>query len=378
MAGEPLTKPRLIFLATEDWFVRSHFLPLVRRAIADGYDVAVAARDSGALAGRADLRVIDTPFARGSMRPWDVARQVAHLRDLLAREQPDIVHAIALKPMALLAMSGYRDAGRVFALTGRGYLGVRRSVWTQLVSEQLRSALRDALRQPRTLLLVENTADRDWLAPNGEFNGQTLIMPGAGVDPDTYAPAPEPAPPPVVVGVAARLIWTKGVDLAVAAVRKLRAEGEQIVLRVAGDADPESPEAALAPEVAHWRALDGVEMLGRVGDVNAFWAGAHMACLPSRGGEGLPRSLLEAAACGRPLVTSDAPGCRDFVTPNVGVVAPRDDVEALAEALRRLARDGELRASLGAAARAKVVAGYTETHAADVAADAWRRVRRDE
>jgi len=374
LAGEALTKPRLLFFATEDWFVRSHFLPLVRRARAEGYDVAVLARSSGALAGESGVRVIDAPFARGSMQPWDLARQVAHLRELLARERPDIVHAIALKPSALLALSGYREGGRVLAVTGRGYLGVRRTMWTQVVNQELRSALRRALLQPRTLLLVENKADRDWLSRNGDLDAKTMIMPGAGVNPDAYTPAPEPTAGPIVVGVVARLIWTKGVDLAVAAVHRLRTQGEDIVLRIAGEADPESPEAVSAAEVERWRGLEGVEVLGRMEDVSAFWAGAHIACLPSRGGEGLPRSLLEAAACARPIVTSDAPGCGDFVTDEMGLVTPRENVPALAGALHRLAHDAGARASMGAAARAKVVAAHTEEHAAAVAAEAWRRL----
>ncbi len=374
MAGRALSTPRLLFLATEDWFVRSHFVPLLRRARDDGFDVVVAARSSGALAEMADVRVIDTPFARGSLRPWDVARQVTHLRALLAREQPDIVHAIALKPMALLALSGHRGAGLVFALTGRGYLGVRRSAWTSIVNSALRWALRRAVLGPRAVLLVENTEDRDWLSRDGDLDSRALVLPGAGVDPAAYTPAPEPMQGPIVVGVVARLIWTKGVDLAVAAVQRLRDEGEEIVLRIAGDIDAESPEAVPAAVVQGWRELAGVEVLGRVSDVNRFWAGAHIACLPSRGGEGLPRSLLEAAACGRPIVTTDAPGCLDFVTDDIGIVTPVNNVEALMHALQPLVHGRAMRASMGAAARAKVLAGYTEAHAAEVASQAWRRV----
>jgi glycosyltransferase involved in cell wall biosynthesis len=115
--------------------------------------------------------------------------------------------------------------------------------------------------------------------------------------------------------------------------------------------------------------------VGRVHDAAAFWRGVHVACLPSRGGEGLPRTLLEAAACGRPIVTSDAPGCADFVGGDaIGLVTPRDDVAALAAALQRLAFDAELRRRMGEAARAKVLAGYTEAHAAAVAARAWHAV----
>jgi hypothetical protein len=141
------------------------------------------------------------------MRPRELGRQIAHLRELLARERPDVVHAIALKPIALLAFSGYRDAGLVFALTGTR-LSRRTPLVQQAVSEWLRNAFRNALRRPRALLLVENTADRDWLSSKGDVDAQTLLMPGAGVNPDVYAPAPQPAQPPVVVGVVTRLIWT--------------------------------------------------------------------------------------------------------------------------------------------------------------------------
>lgn len=366
-----MSKPKLLFLATEDWFVRSHFLPLLRRARADGFDVVVAARSSGALT---DVRVIDTPFARGSMLPWQMARQVAHLRALLARERPHVVHAIALKPMALLALSGQSGAACVFALTGRGYLGVRRSPWVQIVNSGLRRSLRRALSQPRSVLLVENTEDRDWLSRDGDLDSRSLVMPGAGVDPAAYRPAPEPAQEPIVVGIVARLIWTKGVDLAVSAVQGLREQGEDIVVRIAGAVDAESPEAVPAAMIERWRSLVGVELLGRVNDVNGFWAGCHIACLPSRGGEGLPRSLLEAAACGRPIVTTDAPGCLDFVTDDIGIVAPAENADALMQAIQLLAHNAPLRASMGEGGRAKVIAAHTEDHAADVAAQAWRRV----
>ncbi len=366
-----MSKPKILFLATEDWFVHSHFLPLLRRAQADGFEVVVAARDSGALAAVTDVRVIDTPFARGSMRPWHIARQIAHLRDLLAREAPSVVHAIALKPMVLLALSRHREAGAVFALTGRGYLGVRRSLWTLFVNDWLRSIVRAALRQPRAILLVENTVDRDWLG--ADLEAQTLIMPGAGVDLAAFTPTRPPDTGPVVIGVVARLIWTKGIDLPVEAVQRLRERGEDVVLRIAGDVDRESPEAVSVAEIDRWRGIAGVEVLGRVDDVSVFWGRAHIACLPSRGGEGLPRSLLEAAACARPIVTTDAPGCRDFVSADIGFVTPRDDVTTLTETLRRLVRDRVLRETMGAAARAKVVAGYTEAHAAEIASRAWAR-----
>src|SRR5262249_51494740 len=142
---------------------------------------------------------------------------------------------------------------------------------------------------------------------------RVALMPGAGVNTDVFTPQPPPADEPIVVGVVARLIRSKGIDLAVEAVKRLRATGMNIVLRIAGGVEAQNPEHVSDGEIAAWRATGGVELLDRISDVPAFWAGVHIACLPSRGGEGLPRSLLEAAACGRPIVTTDVPGCRDFI-----------------------------------------------------------------
>lgn len=370
-----MSKPKLLFLVTEDWFLRSHFLPLVRRAIADGFECVVAARDTGALKDVAGVRLIDMPFARGSMRPWELGRQVARLRALIAEEQPALIHAIALKPIALLALARVREVARVFAVTGRGYLAVGRAPWTALVRWRLRRSLRWEMRAPRTVLLVENMGDAGWVAGAEPLAPEQIVrISGAGVDIAAFTPAPEPATGPIVVGLVARLIFSKGVDLAVAAVQHLRREGLDIVLRVAGDVDPQNPERVRAEQIAQWRATEGVELLGRVTDINAFWGNAQIACLPSRGGEGLPRSLLEAAAAGRAIVTTDVPGCADFVVNNeIGLVVAPNDVIALANALRALVHDAAKRRAMGAAGRVHVEQGYTEQRAGDAAALAWRR-----
>ncbi len=364
---------KLLFLATEDWFVRSHFLPLVRRAREEGYDVAVAARNSGAdLDG---VRLIDMPFARGSLQLGDLAREVAGVRTLIAREKPDLVHAIALKPIALSLLAGV-SAPRVFAVTGRGYLGARRARWTGFTSAALAAAVRNAVARDAAMLLVENASDRAWVEGGRALaDARVIQMPGAGVDTQLYAAVAEPDAGPIIVGVAARLVRSKGVDLAVEAVKALRGAGLDIVLRIAGAPDSDNPGTVSTEELARWRQSEGVELLGRVGDINGFWARAHIACLPSRGGEGLPRSLLEAAACGRPIVTTAIPGCADFATPEIGLTCPPEDPEALAEALRQLATQQDRRQAMGAAARRKVIAGYTEQHAAECAARAWRLVR---
>ncbi len=366
---------KLLFLATEDWFVRSHFMPLVRRALSEGYEVSVAARLSGAdLEG---ARPIEMPFARGSLDAGSIARETLAVRALMKRERPDIMHAIALQPIALSLLAGAHGAARILAVTGRGYLGVRGAAWTKFALDRLAGRVRRAIADGGALLLVENEADRRWIEAGAPLpDARVLLMPGAGVDAEKFKPAAaEPSGGPIRIGIASRLVWSKGVDIAVEALRRLRSAGRDLELHIAGGADRGNPEHVADSELERWAATPGIVMHGPVQDVAAFWAGVHLACFPSRGGEGLPRSLLEAAACGRALVASDTPGCADFVRAgDAGLLVPCEDPGVLAEALARLADDAALRARLGAAAHALVLARYTEVHAASCAAEAWARL----
>jgi glycosyltransferase involved in cell wall biosynthesis len=369
--GEKMSRT-LLFLATEDWFVRSHFAHLLQRAREEGYDVTVAARMSGALDG-AGVRLIDLPIQRAStLSMW---REAEAVRDLIQREAPSLVHAIALRPIAALLLAPTRPT--VFAVTGRGYLSVQPSPIAQTTLILMAAGLRDRIKSGAGALLVENEADIAWVRGSGATlpAERVVLSPGAGVDVAQYDAAPEP-PEPIVVGIAARLVRSKGIDVAVSAISQLRQRGLNVRLRVAGAPDAGNPDCVSEDEIARWRAQDGVELLGRVADINAFWAGAHIACLASRGGEGLPRSLLEAAACGRPIATTDTPGCADFVQRGaIGLVAQPNDAEALGNALRQLAEDSVLRGRLGAAARKQVEAHYTLAHAGDAAARAWASLR---
>lgn len=364
-----MSRPKLLFLATEDWFVRSHFEHLVHRARNEGYDVAVAARMSGALAHLSGVRLIDLPVARSS--GFQLLRESDAVRALLRQERPALAHAIALRPIAALLLAP--PAPSVFAVTGRGYLSLQRSAWAQTTLALVAGQLRKRILDGAGVLLVENESDQAWVRGPGPALPQerVVLMPGAGVDVARYD-VRSPRTGPIVVGVAARLVRSKGVDIAVRAIAQLRAQGLDITLRIAGAPDSGNPDRVSQAELDRWRAQPGVELLGHVGDINAFWGDAHIACLPSRGGEGLPRALLEAAACGRPIVTTRTPGCADFVGNEIGLVVEPEDPTALAQALARLAQDAPARQRLGAAARAQVEARHTLRHAADAAARAWR------
>lgn len=268
------------------------------------------------------------------------------------------------------AMAGI--PARVYALTGLGLVGARADRIGRVARLGLKALIRGPLASARTRFLFENPDDALALGLDPSERSVTVIG-GAGVALAAFAPQPMPPAPPLKVAVVARMLWSKGVDVAVEATRLARSRGAAVELALYGAPDPSNRRSIDAATLRDW-SRDGVAWHGPTEDVAAIWAGHHVACLPSRGGEGLPRTLLEAGACGRALVTTDVPGCRSLVRDGIeGLLVPPGDAPALADALVRLCNDPVEVATFGAAARARIEAGgFTEAAVTDRVCAVWR------
>jgi glycosyltransferase involved in cell wall biosynthesis len=360
-----MARPRLLFVATEDWFFASHFLPMARAARELDFDVAVIARERQhrRIIEATGARLIALEAERGSLDPRALFRQVGALRRLIEAEQPHILHCIALKPIALAGLAG-RLAGverRVYALTGLGLLGARQGLVAGAARLAASLWLRGVIDGPQVRFLFENPDDPVTLGLDPLDAGKVAIVGGAGVDPLILMPEPMPATPPLKVALVARMLWSKGVDLAVEAIRLARAEGARVELTIYGAPDPSNPKAIPEDTLKQWASRPGVTWAGPTRDIEGVWRNHHLCILPSRGGEGLPRTILEAAACGRPILTTDVPGCRSFVRDGQdGLVVPVDDAAALAQALITLARAPALAERMGVSARGRLIDGHTE------------------
>jgi len=197
---------------------------------------------------------------------------------------------------------------------------------------------------------VQNPDDRDLLGEIGVKPDHIVVIPGSGIDADRFRPIPEPDGP-VTFAFVGRMLDDKGVRNLIAAFRMLRETNRDCRLLLAGSPDPANPASIPQLEIAAWGREPGVTWLGEVADIAGLWQRAHVAVLPSRR-EGLPKSLLEAAACGRPLIATDVPGCREIaIHEKTGLLVPVDDPTALAAAMERLARSSQQRIRLGVAAR---------------------------
>jgi glycosyltransferase involved in cell wall biosynthesis len=247
----------------------------------------------------------------------------------------------------------------VLAPVGLGHLWIDDGIKERIARAFARLVVGRWLRRPGTRYLFENTDDP------GEFGldaqAPVTIVPGAGVDPDEFPQTAEPPAPPLKVAVVARMIWPKGIAEAVAAVKRARALGADIELDLYGAPDPSNRRTCTQAELAALGAEPGTSWHGQTGDVARVWREHHVAMLLTYYREGVPRSVIEAAAAGRPIITTAVPGCRDVVRDGIeGFVVPPRDIEAAAQALVRLADDPALRRRLGQAAHERFAERFTE------------------
>jgi glycosyltransferase involved in cell wall biosynthesis len=357
-------RARLLILVNEDWMFWSHRRSLARAARDAGADVVVVTRVGRHGDGiRADgLRLHDLRWRRGARDLSGEARAMMRLARIYRRERPDIVHHVGIKA-ALYGGLAARLAGirrQVHTLAGFGYVQTgthRRARWLRRVA---RWCFRHLLDGDRARLVVQNPDDQREIVDNGWFDPRRVVLiRGSGVDTSRFAPAPEPDGV-FTVTLAGRLVRSKGVFELAEASRRLAARGVKLAVRLVGEPDPENPETVDEVTLRRWMSQGLVEWSGWVDDMPAVWRSTHVAVLPSYR-EGLPRTLLEAASCGRALVAADVPGCREIVRHEEnGLLVPVRDPAALADAIERLAASPELRRQMGARSRERVERFYSD------------------
>ena len=354
-------KPVLAYVVTEDWYFLSHRLPMARAARFAGYDVHVITHVAqGAAAIESEgFGLHSVVWRRGSLNPFAFLSNIRAVRRVFRDIKPALIHNVALQPTIVGSLAAHGlPFVRLNALAGLGFAFTSSTVKARLLRPVLRRLLAYALSRPRAAVLVQNPDDRAAVASLGVPDGRTFVIPGSGVDITVLTPMPEPNGP-ITIGFVGRLLDDKGVRTLVAAVEQVRRRGLDLRLLLAGDPDPANPVSIPAGEIEGWARRDGIEVLGYVDDIRKVWARAHIAVLPSRR-EGLPKSLLEAAACGRPIIATDVPGCREIAhAGRNALLVPVDDVNALAETIVTLAGDIQMRARFGAAGRALVVEEFS-------------------
>jgi glycosyltransferase involved in cell wall biosynthesis len=355
--------PRLLYLITEDWYFWSHRLDLARVARQAGFDVSIATRvtDHGERIRREGFRLIPITLRRRSRNPFVELAALLELVRVYRRERPMIVHHVALKPILYgsIAARWARVPVVVNSFAGLGYAFTEQQRRGGFLLACLRQALRLLLKLNRSVVVFQNRDDRDlFVREDVVALPQTRIIPGSGIDTETFNIRPLPSGDPIVL-LASRMLWDKGIGDFIEAVRHLKSADVSARFVLVGRCDEHNPAAIPPEQIHHWVHAGLVEYWGHRDDMAETLALATIVVLPSYR-EGLPKVLLEAAACGKPLVASDVPGCRDIVIPGVnGILVPARNPAALAQAIDSLLRDSSLRMAMGDAGRETVVRRFS-------------------
>ena len=361
---QALTRGRLLYVVNDTPYFVRHWLDRAVAARDHGYEVHVAARDGEDVdrVRAAGLPFHDVPFVRGRAGLGAEGRTLAALNRLYATLRPDIVHHITIKPVIYggLVAKRRRVPAAVFTVPGLGYVFSQQGTRASLQRALAKLAYRVALSHPRSRVIFENPDDRqdflDWKLATPE---QALVIKGAGVDLQRFRPPSERQRVEGTIVLASRLLWDKGVREFVEAARILKRTHPSARMVLVGWNDAASPASIPAEQLQQWADSGDVEWWGQRNDMPEIIAAATIVCLPSFYREGIPRVLIEGAACGRPLVTTDTAGCREIVRHGEnGLLVPPRDAAALAAAIGELLDDPERRARMGAAGRARAEAEY--------------------
>lgn len=360
---------KFVLFANTDWYLYNFRLSTALRLKADGHEVVMLSPPGafGARFAAHGLRWVILPMDRASLNPLREAATWWHLARLLRRERPDLLHSFTVKCAiyGALAARVARVPAVVNAVAGMGYVFTSDGAKARALRPLVKLLLRMTLGHRRSLLILQNPDDAV------AFSDARLIAPervrmirSSGVDTSRFRPV-DPAPAEggrLRVLLAARLLWEKGIQEFVDAAEHLRAQGRDVEFVLAGTPDPGNPRSATQADAQGWNDAGLVTWLGHVDDMPSLLRTVHVMVLPSYYREGVPKSLIEAAACGLAIITTDLPGCREVVTEHGSDglrVAPRDAL-ALAQRIGMLDDDRALLERLGRCARQRALSDFDE------------------
>jgi glycosyltransferase involved in cell wall biosynthesis len=353
---------KILFFITEDWFFCSHFIERAIAARKAGNEVVVLTRvgKSAGLIRDEGIGVIPLEIKRRNFSPLREIHVIYSVWRAYKSQKPDLVHHVALKPILYGTLAARLCGIRavVNAPVGMGFVFTSTTLLARLLRPVVQLGLRAMLNPPGSKVVFENSDDINWAVSSNLVRPESAVLiRGAGVNLEKFCPSTKAVDVPLVV-LSARMLWDKGIREFVEAASIIEKRGIRARLVLVGGVDTENPSSIPEAQLEQW-AKDGVvEWWGHQKDMADVLGQADIACLPSYR-EGLPKSLIEAAACGLPIVTTNVPGCREVVEHGVqGLLVPVRDARALADALASLIADPPLRARMGAAARARAEAEF--------------------
>jgi len=338
---------KVILFANTDWYIFNYRLPLARALKKEGNEVILMSPPGrySHLLEQEGFRWLSFPLERKRMNPFAEIMTIIQLFFILKSEKPGAVHFFTIKPVLYGSFAAHICGVPkiINAITGLGYIFSNANlILRNLVLCLYRISLH------KTSVIFQNPADLDIFVTNKLISkNQAYLIPGSGVDTEIFHLTQEPSGIPVIM-LASRLLRSKGIPEFVEAARQIKHENISARFVIVGEPYTDNPDSIMQDELNGWQNEGTIELWGWHDDMADVISKASIVCLPTTYFEGLPRLLIEAGACGRPVVTTDIPGCRMVVINGEnGIIIPPGDINALIIALKSLIQNSEMRHAMG-------------------------------
>jgi glycosyltransferase involved in cell wall biosynthesis len=355
---------KVLLFANTDWYLYNFRLNLANYLKQQGLEVVLVspAGSYGSRLQAKGFRWIPINMERSSLNVCTEFKLLIHLTKLYLKESPDFVHHFTLKCVIYGSIAA-RLAGiqrQINAITGLGHVFISNNSLAHLLRPFVSFLLRIVLHSSKSRLILQNHDDYNIFTQTSLSKPQTTrLIRSSGVDTDKFKQLRlHHSRGKFKVLLATRLLWEKGVGEYIEAARLCHSDAMEFLL--AGSPDDGNPASVPAKQIMIWQTEGIINYIGHIDNIENILSKVDLVVLPSYR-EGVPRILLEAAACGLPIVTTDAPGCREIVVNGVnGLLVPCKDYIALAKAIEYMKDHLSERIRMGAASRAKVVKEFAQ------------------
>jgi len=356
-------RKKIIFFVTEDWYFFSHRLPLAVAAKEAGYDVSVITRVKklGDEIKKSGIKVIPLTLSRRGKNVFKELNVLWQLIKIYKNEKPDIVHHVALKPVLYGSAIAHllKVPYVVNALPGLGILFSSLDYKYKFIRPLVLFLIRVFGNRKNCRMILQNPDDVELIRRKAMADSRICLIRGSGVDTNKYQMKKEVSGDIMVI-LASRLLWEKGVGEFVSAAKQINKKNIAVRFVLVGRSDYHNPSSIPEKQLKEWHEQGIVEWWGLRSKMENIFTQSHIVCLPTMYREGVPKVLIEAASCGKPIITTDSPGCREIVQDGInGILVPTKDSKALEKAILKLVKSPNLRETMGKKGRDLVLREFS-------------------
>lgn len=365
-----MSNKKLLFVVTEDWYFYSHRLPMIKAAQEVGFDVSVITNineyEFKDKINNLGVKIYELDFNRRSLNPFNALLCIFRLIILYRKIKPDIIHHIAMKPIVFGSFAAFFSPSSkiVNAFAGLGYVFSSKDKKATIIKSLLVFLFRFILKNNNRYILFQNPDDKEIFKKyNICVEERTKIIKGSGVDINKYHPIEKNDNENLIIIFAGRMIAIKGIDSLKKAFMILEEKKTKAELWLCGEPDKHNPESFNVDFLKDWDKKENVKWLGKQSNMADIWKKSDVGIQISYGGEGIPKSLLEAASCGNAIIASNSAGCKEVVIDGEnGFIVEPYDVDAVVDCVIKMANNRQMVKNMGKKSRELVCKEFSDSY----------------